>query len=58
MWEVLGSHKSKWETMGFVLGKRKRPQQIKNDFSLESQKVGGVTSLEGTTFGDEGKIGG
>jgi hypothetical protein len=58
VWEVLGSHKTQVRGYGIrAREKEEAPTNKKNDFSLESQK-GGVTSLEGATFGDEGKIGG
>jgi hypothetical protein len=58
VWEVLGSHKT--QVRGYRIRAREKeeaPTNKKTIFHWRAKR-GGLTSLEGATFGDEGKIGG
>jgi hypothetical protein len=58
VWEVLESHKIKWEAMGFVLGEWKEFKKKLKIISRSFQVEGGVTLLRGCKFWNEGRIGG
>jgi hypothetical protein len=58
VWEVLGSHKTQVRGYGIRAREKEEAPTNKKRFFIGEPKMGGVTSLEGTTFGDEGKIGG